>query len=472
MVGRKHQTEALHEALVLEKSSFIALTGRRRVGKTFLVSKVLGRNFCLKVTGIQAGDTKTQINNFAQKLAEYSNTQIVTPPQNWQQLFILTKQYLQKLPKTKKQVIFLDELPWMNTPKAGFIQLLAHLWNDYLANEPHFILVICGSSTSWITNKIINDKGGFHNRITQSLHLQPFNLAETKEFLQSKNIKLTNSAIAEIYMAMGGIPFYLENIRRGESVNAAIERMCFEPTGILKYEYDNLFKSLFEFPENHEAIVAVLANSKKGLSREEIIKEAKISQGGPYTRAMTDLILSGFVVEETLYGKKKRGALYRLVDEYSVFYHRFIRANKKYSAGLWQNLAATQAYKIWKGFAFESLCIRHAAEIKKAIGIQNVYTEISSFRRNGTPNEPGFQVDLIIDRKDQTINLCECKFYEANFEVNSTYAGALKNRRALFISETKTKKIVFNTLITNELIKENEYSLEVIDSKITLGDLM
>jgi uncharacterized protein len=473
MIGRENQIAQLNEALNTPKSSFIAVTGRRRVGKTYLIDSIYEKNICLTVTGIQGGNLKSQINNFVQKISEKADFPIINNLENWQAVFVLLKNYLQTLPSTKKkQVIFLDELPWMNTNKSGFIQLLAHLWNDYLSKESHFILIVCGSSTSWINQKIVNDKGGFHNRLTHHIRLNSFTLAETKAFLLSRNIKLNDTSIAEIYMTMGGIPFYLENIKRGESPTISIERMCFLEGGILKNEYENLYKAIFDNPINHELIVEILASAKGGLTREEIIKKSKIQEGGPYQRTMEELLVSGFVVEESPYNKKKRGSIYRLVDEYSVFYHKFIKNNQKAQIGIWQILSSSQAYKIWSGYAFESLCLRHINEIKKALGIQNVYTETSSYRQKGDDDKKGFQIDLLIDRRDATINLCECKFYESSFELTKKYASELQARKTAFRMQTNTKKIIFTTLISNHPLKVNEHSLEVVDVSIHVGELM
>jgi len=462
----------MRETLDKAGSSFFAVTGRRRVGKTFLIHEVYDKNMCLVVTGIQNAPTQVQINNFSRKIVEYSGKRVKEIPKNWQDLFVQLRSYLGSLPRNKKQVIFLDELPWMSTNRSGFTQLLAHLWNDYLSAEKHFVLVICGSATSWITQKIINDRGGFHNRITEAIQLKPFTLAETKLFLLNKNIQLSDSAIVELYMVMGGIPYYIENIRRGESPAKAIERMCFSDAGLLKNEYENLYSALFDQPENYEAIVASLANAKGGLSREEILKKSKVEKGGPYTRVMNDLIVSGFVVEEKPYGRQKRGSIYRLVDEYSVFYHKFIKKNKKNSKGIWQILSASQQYKIWSGYAFETLCLKHIQEIKNALGIAGVYTETSSYRHSGEGGGSGFQIDLLIDRRDQVINLCECNFYEAPFEINKAYSAQLQVRKALFKKVTSTKKSVFTTLITNQPLKQNIHSIDCVDVSISTSDFM
>ena len=472
MIGRDEQAQLMNDALHKNKSSFLALTGRRRVGKTFLIDQVYANNFCLKVTGIQDATLQEQIINFTQKIQKHSKKRIAQPPQNWQQVFILLINYLETLPKNIKQVIFLDELPWICTHKSGFLKFLAHLWNDYLSKERHFILVICGSATSWITKKIINDKGGLHNRVTLQLQLKPFTLAETKAFLALKKIKFTNSAIVEIYMALGGIPFYLELLVNGESPAQAIQRLCFNDAAPLKNEYQNLYKAQFNNPENHEAIVTTLATSKNGLSRAVIINKAKITEGGPFTRSINDLILCGFVIEEQPFGKLKRGSVYRLVDEYSIFYHQFIKKNKTSSKGGWQLLAATQPYKTWAGYAFENICIKHTDQIKAALGIANVFTKTSSFTQNANNLTAGFQVDLVIDRNDNVIHLCECKFYNAPFEIDKKYATQLQIRKSLFMQNTGTNKTVFNTLITNYPMVSNPYALDSIDNSINIAQLM
>lgn len=473
MTGRESQIKLMKEFLVTKKSAFLAVTGRRRVGKTYLIDEVYGDHLCLRITGIQDADTQTQINNFTQKIAEYSNIPIVTPPEKWQDVFALLKVYLKSLPKTKKQVIFIDELPWISTKRSGFIQILAHLWNDYLSKEKHFILIVCGSATSWISEKIVNDKGGFHNRLDQAIQLKPFTLKETKAFLKYKEIKLTDQAIAEVYMVMGGIPYYLDQIKKGESVREIITRLCFDENGILKNEYDNLYKALFDNAQNHEAIVEALATSQNGLTRKQIISKSKVKEGGPYTRAVNDLLVSGFVEEVLPFGRAKRGALYRLVDEYSVFYHKFIAKNKRKGKEIWATLHQSQNYKIWTGYAFENLCQRHISEIKKVLGISSVYTEHYSFSSKTVEAvKSGYQIDLIIDRKDDCINLCECKFYNGEFKMTKDYAKKLRNRKQEFIERTKTNKTVFNTLITNYGAKENEHFLDVIDIDFTVSDLM
>jgi len=472
MIGRKAEIKKIELLLTSRRSEFLAVTGRRRVGKTFLIDSTLRPQYCFSMTGIQNGSTSAQLVNFGVKLAEYDGSFSPVEPKNWQEAFLRLKAYLKTSDNNQKQVIFIDELPWVSTPRSGFIQMLAHLWNDYLSKEPHFLLVICGSATSWITKKIINDPGGLHNRVTEIIHLHPFKLAETSAFLQQKGLRLTTQEVARIYMSLGGIPFYLENLRKGESFAVAIERMCFSPNGLLQNEYNNLYNALFNNAELHQKIVSFLANYQNGMTRSSILKSLEISATGSYQRAIEELIVSDFLMENLPFGKKKRGSLYRLIDEYSIFYHRFIKPNKRYIAGIWQQLAASQSYKIWAGYAFESLCHKHIDEIKAALGIANVYAEISSLRIMATAETDGFQIDLIIDRKDDSINLCEIKFHAAPFIITKSYYQNLLKKRQQFIEHTGTKKQIFLTFITNHGIAQNEYSREIMDAEVRLEDLL
>ena len=472
MIGRKAEIKRIKALLNSDKSEFLAVTGRRRVGKTFLIDTLLRENYCFSMTGIQKGNTSVQLTNFAIKLSEYDGSYDPKTPKNWQMAFLQLKAFLKKLPVTRKQVIFIDELPWTYTARSGFIQLLAHFWNDYLSKESHFILVICGSATSWITKKIINDPGGLHNRVTEKIHLHPFTLSEANEFLISKGLRMTSQELAKTYMTFGGIPFYLDGLKKGETFASAIERLCFMSNGLLRNEYNNLYQALFSNAELHQAIVSVLAKYHTGITRQEILKELKIDNSGSFQRAMEELLLSDFIMEHNAYGRKKKGVLYRVSDEYSIFYHRFIKSNLKYTPGIWQQLSQSQSYKIWTGFAFETLCLKHVAKIKNCLGISAVYTEVSALRIKDDKDNTGFQIDLIIDRKDDAINLCEIKFYSTVFSIQKDYYQKLLEKRQRFIEHTNTQKQIFLTFITNHGVQKNAYANEVVEAEITLDDLL
>lgn len=473
MIGRKKEIEKIERLLHSGRSEFLAVTGRRRVGKTYLVDSLLKSRYCFSMTGIQNGSLAAQLVNFAVKLSEYDGTNAPRNPDNWQTAFLHLKTHLKTLNQDKKHVIFLDELPWIDTPKSGFVQMLAHFWNDYLSKEPHFILVICGSATSWIVKKVVNDPGGLHNRITENIHLNPFTLAETHAFLNSKGLSFSLQDLTRIYMCLGGIPFYLENLRKGESFPAAIERICFAPTGVLYNEYQNLFQALFNNAEMHQKIVGALAARPYGLPHADILRHMGLGQpGGSYQRAMEELLISGFIMEHSPFGRQKRGSVYRLIDEYCIFYHSFIQSNRKYSPGVWQQLAESQSYKIWAGYAFETLCHQHIDALKRALGIAAVYTEISALRVPPTDERPGFQIDLLIDRKDNCINLCEIKFHSGPFTITKEYYAQLIEKRQRFIDFTGTRKQVFITFITNYGVAPNRYAQELADAEVRLEQLL
>jgi uncharacterized protein len=471
MIGRNEQMLIMNEMLETNKSSFLAVTGRRRVGKTYLIDQVFKGHLCLAVTGIQHGSTSDQISNFLGKVYQKSKKRKKKNPDNWLEVFFILSEYLDTLPKKKKHVIFLDELPWMSTAKSNFVQFLAHFWNDYLSKHKHFILVICGSATSWIQQKIVNDRGGLHNRLTQILHVEPFTLNETKAFLAQKKINLRNDDLLEIYMTMGGIPYYLENIKRGECPTVLIDRMCFGEGGILKYEYDNLFKALFDYPTHHEALITSLSMAQGGMNRDELIKKSKVSEGGSFTRTIQELISSGFVKEERAYGKRKQGSLYRVIDEYVIFYHRFIKNAIPNKKSVWASLYDSQKYRIWLGYAFENLCMKHIEEIKKLIGIGGIYSDYYSYRHIGNEYEKGFQIDLIIDRNDKSINLCECKFYSKAINISKNQGEELRVKKSLFQSQLKQSKTVFNTFISNRPVHPYPHAVGAIDLVIDINDI-
>jgi uncharacterized protein len=471
IIGRRKEIEKMESLLASPRAEFLAVTGRRRVGKTFLIDAMFSKYYCFSMTGIQNGSLTNQLVNFSMKLSEYDGTLQMKTLTDWQSAFLHFKQYLKTLDNSKKYVIFLDELPWIDTPKSGFLQMLAHFWNDYLSKEPHFLLVICGSATSWITQKVVNDTGGLHNRITENIHLYAFTLQETQALIQHKGLQYNHEDIAKLYMSLGGIPFYLENLRKGESVAMAIERICFAPTGILYYEYNNLFQALFNNAALHQTIVAALASQPSGMTHLELLQAIKMKQAtGSYQRAVDELIVSDFIMEYVPFGKKKRGTLLKLIDEYCIFYHYFIKSNRRYTQGLWQQLAESQAYKIWAGYAFETLCHKHIQTIKNILQIGAVYTEIYSLRVPATDSNGGFQIDLLIDRKDNCMNLCEIKFYNGSFVISKEYYKQLVEKKQRFIEYTGTRKQVFLTFITNHGVTMNPTAQAIVDVQVRLED--
>ena len=454
MIGRINESNLLKLNHASNKSEFIALYGRRRVGKTFLIRSVFKKKFTFQMTGLANANLKEQLNNFQSALSEYSSIKL-NPAKNWMEAFQQIKKCIEKS-KEKKKIVFMDELPWLDTPNSGFLKALEHFWNSWASARKDILLIVCGSAASWMVNKLINNKGGLHNRVTQKIKIEPFNLGECEMMVKSKKIKLDQYQIIQLYMVFGGIPFYWEKITKGLSAAQNIENICFSKNGLLRTEFPIIFKSLFSRAERHESIVNALAKKSKGLTRKEILKETKIANGGGISRLLAELEESGFVRKYTPLGKKTRDSLFQLVDFYSHFYLKFIKTHELNNTNYWLKNIDNPKHRAWSGYAYEQVCMHHIEEIKLALGISGIDTNTYSWKSKAIEN--GVQIDMVIDRRDQVINLCEVKFSINKFEINKKYNAELQNKVGVFKIETNTKKSVFMTMITTFGLVENTYS--------------
>ena len=445
------------------------VTGRRRVGKTYLINEVYKEHMVFQFTGTQDGETENQLLKFHEKLLQFSKKSIyISLPNNWFEAFGLLKLHLTSLRKNKhKMVLFFDEFPWIDQPKSKFLSEFSYWWNDW-ASKQNILVVISGSATAWMIKKIIQNRGGLHNRVTRRIHLEPFSLAETKQFVHTINKNIGDYDILQLYMCMGGIPHYLNQIRQGESPAQSIHRLCFTKTGMLQNEFNNVYASLFDNYQDHAAVVRALASKWSGLSRNEILKLTKLPDGGSLNRTLDDLEASNFIMSlQPLYNKKK-GTLYRLADEYSRFYVHFIEGHT-YNMKNWMSFqSSSKTYTAWQGYAFENICIKHQNAIKKALGISGINAGINSYYVPTTKSSKGFQIDMIIDRADNVLNLCEIKYYNKPFKVDASFSEKLRFRAASFQEISKSKKSIFNTLITTFGVDTDSYPSSDIQSYLDM----
>lgn len=469
LIGREKEIKILKEAFNSTEAEMVAVIGRRRVGKTFLINSVYKNQINFEITGIQGGTFRKQLKNFQFELKKVSgkNSEV---PKDWFSAFVQLIDFLEKTQQQEKQVVFFDELPWLATKRSDFLQGLSFFWNSY-AVKKNIVVAICGSAASWMIQKVVNHKGGLHNRITKRINLKPFTLSETEAYFKCRNLNFNRYQIAQIYMAFGGVPHYLKEIQKGKTAAQNINTICFESSGFLNDEFSRLFSSLFNNPEKHIAIIRKLAKIRKGLTRLEIIKATGIANGGGIKRVLDELEFSGFIARYAPFGKKKKEILFRLTDEYSLFYLTFIEKRISNETEVWEKLSQTQTYKTWSGYAFESICLKHISKIKQALQIGGIHSESSSFYRKGKDDIPGVQIDLLIDRNDQAINLFEIKFYKEEFILSKEEASKLRKKVALFRAYSKTRKQLFLSLIATFGIIQNQHSLGLIDSVLTLDDL-
>lgn len=471
LIGRIKESALLNGLLSKPESEFVAVYGRRRIGKTYLVRRVYERHIVFECSGLHQKDQDQQLENFWLTLMDSSRQQghIFTQPKSWLQAFAHLKAYLNSINHSEKKVVFLDEISWFETPKSGFLAALDNFWNQFCTKRTDIILVICGSAASWIIQKVINDRGGLHNRLTQHLQLMPFTLAETKAFLEARQVRLSLKDITQLYMCLGGIPFYFRDVEPGKSTGQILDSLLLGGQAKLKNEFSNLYAALFNNSQGHEKIVEALAAKNKGLTRTEIVRATGLKSGGGLSTMLEELLQCGFIQRIYPIHKTSEDSLYRLMDEFSLFYFKFIHQQK--GTEQWQNLTDSQAFKIWSGYAFENLCFRHVSAIKKALGIQGILSNEYSWVKKGTANTPGVQIDFIIDRADNCINLLELKFHNTSFEITQQYAQQLREKAAAFQQYSKTRKNVFITLLTVFGAIRNEHYLSVITQELTLDAL-
>lgn len=468
IIGRKEEQKILISAAQSDNSELIAVYGRRRVGKTYLIRETFNYKFTFQHTGLAKGSIKDQLFSFAISLrdAGYDDCPI---PKTWLEAFSLLSQLL-KNSMDEKKIVFLDELPWMDTARSNFISAFEHFWNGWASARKDIVLIICGSATSWIINKVINDHGGLHNRVTQRIALQPFTLGECEMFIQSKGIEINRHQIAECYMILGGIPFYWSLLEKGISLSQNIDKMFFAKNGKLANEFNQLYASLFKSPELYINIVTALAKKKIGMTRGEIIEATNTQSNGALTKVLDELEYCGFIHKYNTYGKKSKEIIYQLIDNYTLFYFKFIQQNNNNDKNFWSVSTESPIHRVWSGLAFERLCMTHIQQIKAGLGIAGVLTNVYSWCKNADENSDGVQIDLIIDRNDQVINICEMKFSLSEFAIDAEYEQKLRNKKAIFIESTNTRKAVHLTMVTTYGLRQNSHS-GMIQSEITLDDL-
>lgn len=452
LIGRQKEVQKLRKHLQSHKSEFVAIYGRRRVGKTFLVRQVFDNQFAFQLTGMANVNTRGQLTKFHAALQRYfPQSNDLEPAKNWFTAFEQLITLLEADETTDKKVIFLDELPWLDTRGANFLSGLEHFWNSWASARDDILLIVCGSAASWMVKNLLKNRGGLHNRVTDRMKLSPFNLAETEELLKYKGIVYDRYQIILLYMVFGGIPFYLEKIDSRFSATQNVNELCFEYNAPFRDEYEELYASLFKKSEKHLAIIEALAQKKKGLSRAEIIRLTKLSNGGSLTRVLKELEESSFIRRYQGFGKKKRESLYQLVDFYSLFYLNFIQKSSPDDENFWINALQSPTFRTWSGYAFEMVCLHHVSQIKQALGIAGVQTSVATW------SSPEAQIDLLIDRKDRVINLCEMKFSIKPFTINKQYAANLRNKMGSFQEVTQTKKAIFLTMISTYGLANSPY---------------
>ena len=470
LIARQQECDKLQKCLDSNESEFVIVCGRRRIGKTFLVEQFFEGKYDFKFVGGHNLRAREQLNNFTKALKSYSGTKHAIF-KNWFDAFDALKEYLASLPDDRKKVVFIDEMPWLDTQRSNFVRALEYFWNSWAASQYNIVLVATGSATSWMTDKLLKNRGGLHNRIRHRIYLKPFTLKETEEYLQSLSVNWDRYQIMQCYMLTGGVPFYLKMMDSQLSLAQNIDNLCFSDMGALKIEFDELYNAIFPGADSYVDVVRTLSENKSGLTRAEISEKTKIS-GAFLTRILTNLERCSFIDKTGIFDNRRRDAIYRLVDFYTLFYFKFIEKNLSKDEHWWtHHIGASNIYS-WMGLTFELICMMHNAQIKRSLGISGMATSISTWRcapdkEHGTP---GTQIDMIIERADRIVHLCEMKYSEGTFNITKDYETKLRNRQDVFRAKTKTRKTLVNTFVTTFGVGEGKHH-SIVHSEVTMDDL-
>ena len=452
LVGRENECAQLNRCMERDEAQLIIVQGRRRVGKTYLVNQFFKGSFDFKLTGEYKGTKEKQLENFWLEYCRRTNT-AERKPENWKDAFEMLRRYLSNLPAETKRIVFLDEMPWMDTENSDFLSSFEYFWNDFGCSLDGLIFIICGSSTAWIEDNIDHNEGGLFNRKTCKIILQPFCLRDTERYLKGIGIEWSRYDIAECYMIMGGIPYYLSFLNPDLSVSENIDHLFFQKSAELADEFDQLYRTLFNNSQDYIRIVEALSKKKRGLTKTEISKAAKLSMNGELCRKVNHLVSSGFVRANPYYNQYTRDMQYQLSDYYTLFYFRFIKDHYGKDEQFWTLTYDYPPRRTWAGLTFEQLCKDHIMQIRQRMGISGVLCEVSTWNTKGKSgpedeDKNGAQVDIVIDRRDHTISLCEAKFSINEFEIDKEYEQKLRDKMEAFRKETKTTKTLQTVMIT------------------------
>lgn len=471
IIGRNKECNRLQDCLDEDNAQLVIVYGRRRVGKTYLINQFFGNKFAFKLTGAFDQKKDIQLRNFVTELERKSGKKHITPS-DWIQAFTMLREYLENLPSNQKQIVFFDEMPWLDTFHSGFLAAFEWFWNDFGSTMENLIFIVCGSATSWMTEKLDRNKGGLFNRQTCKLYLNPFNLSEVEEYLCSKGFMWSKYEIAECFMIMGGIPYYLSLLKKKESFNQNIDRLFFENKGELYGEFDNLYATLFSNSNSYIKIIVAISKKINGMTRNEIINATKLPSNGLFTKMLSNLVDSGFLRISSFYGRKKKETLYQLADYYTAFYLHFVRDNYGKDEHFWSNSLENPSRRVWEALIFEQLCKDHIKQIKHKLGISGVLSEEASWFTLADDKKgiSGAQIDLLIERRDRVINICEIKFYHDKFSIDKSYEMILRNKISNFIKATETKNSIQLTMITTYGLKKGIYNT-LVSNEITMEDL-
>lgn len=476
VIGREHEMAELQRSLESDRSEFVIVYGRRRVGKTYLVDNFFNYEYDFSYVGGHRLSKSKQLRNFAKVLKKYAHLRLQPKFSSWDDAFDALEEYIEGLPKDKRKVVFFDEMPWIDTPQSEFVEALETFWNGWAARRRDIMFVASGSSTSWMMDKLVENQGGLHGRITNNIYVRPFTLHEVETYIKSSGGSWDRYQMLQAYMIIGGIPFYYSLLNLKESLVQNVDRLFFRKNGELRTEFDELFNALFTNTDKYKSVVALLNGTRDGMTREEI-ENATGMDKSVLSTVLRNLERSDFILRYSQFGNKSKGAIYRLVDFYTLFYHRFIDSFNAQDEEWWSHNFQSPSVGTWQGLSFEIVCFMHLTQIKYKLGISGISTAASSWRytppkkkKKEDVKEKGAQIDLLIERGDRFINVCEMKFSIKPYRITDSYEQYLRKRMDIFQEKTKTTKSLVHTFVTTFGVA-NSQGRSIVNSEVIMDDL-
>ena len=469
IIARTNEIDTLERKFNSGKPEFVIVYGRRRIGKTFLVNNVFADRFTFSYVGARNQKPKKQLQRFAEQLKTYSGSPFAPVITNWEEAFQALRALIENKPKEDRKVIFFDEMPWIDTPRSSFVEALEYFWNAWAAQRNDILFIACGSATSWMVNKLVKNKGGLHNRITEQIYLRPFRLGECEEYLHENGCHWDRYTILQCYMALGGVPYYMNLLNPQQSLAQNIDRLFFAKNAPMREEFDELFNALYTHADKYIDVINALSGSKNGLLRAEIVEQTGQS-GGRLTKVLENLERCDFIETYSQYKSSVRNTVYRICDPYTLFYFKFVDGKNTKDEHWWTNNLHSHSVESWQGFSFETICMTHLEQIKQRLGVAGISTTTGTWRTLGDETEKGTQIDLVIDRADRVINLCEMKFSEAPYVITKDYEQQLRERMAIFKAKTKTRKSLATTMVTTYGVLRGIHS-GIVQNEVVMDDL-
>ncbi|KIM11436.1 MAG: hypothetical protein KU38_06480 [Sulfurovum sp. FS08-3] len=474
-VARENELKTLGSLLKVDKSSLCVVYGRRRIGKTETIRYFIKSNNlqALEITGVYKEAKKNQIKSFVRAINRFGLQKSETsnlPLNDWGDAFYLLEDTIEKLQRKEKKVIFLDEFPWLDSAKSGFFEAFSHFWNNFCTNRDDLLVIVCGSAASYMMNKIIKNKKTLHNRIAQKISLNSFDLKDAKRLIDSKGCHYSNKSIVDIYMALGGVAKYLDDIDCSLTPNENLQNMCFSKDGILVNEYEDLYESLFERATIHRKIMNLLALKWSGYSQKEVAILLKTSPSS-VTIPLKELEISGFISSMTKFGQKSRDKVYRATDCFSYFHNKWMKDINND----WNTIFLSQSYKSWAGFAFENICHIHTDTIKNILGISGVATQTHYWNyKSENESGSGAQIDRMLEYTNgsKNIDIIECKYHNSEYTITKEYRDELINKLNIFNQQTNNRYNIRLIFITANGLVKNQYYNEIVHKELTIEELL